>query len=124
MTAITNDKYRSLIFKEASQGAAIGAQVGTVLVCGTVSMGLFHQLLEAGNRAIGNEPKWPFFEGDCQMPQLRNIPMCTQEPYSFLSFTACVIGASTVCGMVVGAVSGVAKVAFEKSDYRINCKGG
>lgn len=120
MSAITNTNSSSLILQQAYQGAlnggVNGAKVGIFLVTGTVASGMIQGLVEKGNRSIGNEPKWPIFLGDCELEQFRDMYCCTNPPLfdSFISFTGCVIGATTVGGMIVGAVSAAARGVFAK----------
>jgi len=121
MTAITNSSSIPLILQHAYQGArngaGVGALVGTSIVSVTLASGVFQGLLEKGNRAIGNEPKWPLFEGDCQLEQFRDVSICTDQPLfdSFTSLTVYVIGVTTIGGMLFGAVSGAARSVFTKA---------
>lgn len=102
------------IYRETRNGAVKGALAGVSFVSATAATGVFHGILERGSRVIGNEPKWPIFEEDCQLEQFRNLSTCANPSLSFTSFTAYVVGTTTLCGMAIGAIS-AAKNVFAKS---------
>ena len=118
MIVITNTYNSNSILENAYQGArngaVKGAMVGTYIISCAVFSGVFTGLLEKGNRAIGNDPKWPALEGDCQLQQFRNLSGCINGPLfdSLTSFTVYVVGGTTACGMLIGAVTGAAKSVF------------
>jgi hypothetical protein len=92
MTAITNSI--PLILQSACYGAyagaAKGAKVGISIVSATLAYEAFRDLLE---RASGNEPREPLFD-------------------SFISFTVCAVGVTTLCGMLIRTVSSIAITVF------------
>ena len=94
----------------ARHGAVVGATIGMGIVGSVVGLGLVFYGLEAGNRHLGFEPKWPVFKGDCQLDQFRSLSFCTTPPIPFPTFT--IIAGTTMCGIVAGAISGVAKTVF------------
>lgn len=119
MAAIPKTNSNSILtnaYQGARNGAVKGALAGVSVVSATLAAVGGCNLLEIGNRAIGNEPKWPLFEGDCQLQQFRDLSVCTKPAFfdSFTFFATSVIGTTTVCGTVAGAVSGVAKSIFAK----------
>lgn len=101
----------------ARDGAAQGALVGGAIVTTVMATGVFHNVLERGNRAIGNTPNWPLVEGDCESSQFCHYPMCTNPPLfdSFSSFAFYVVGATTIAGTIIGAVNGAANNVFVKA---------
>jgi hypothetical protein len=103
--------------QEASKGAAKGAIIGAGLVSAFVGFGFAFNLLEVGARAIGLEPRWPIYlESDCQLPQFRDLSCCNQPPMfdSLTSLAVYTISATTMCGMLVGSVSGAARSVFRE----------
>lgn len=109
MTAITNTILGNA-YQGSLNGALFGAKVGTAAVTALVGVGIFHAMLEKETRVMGNEPKWAIFEGDCQLPQFRNLNECTHPVLvSFPVFTFFVVAGATASGAVIGAVSGAAK---------------
>lgn len=121
MPAITTTSSIPLIlqhtYQGAQDGAFIGAGIGASIVSVTLANGIFQGVLEEGSRAIGNEPKWPLFEGDCQLEQFRDMSMCTNPPLltSFTSLTVCVFGTTIIGGILIGAVSGATRSVFAKA---------
>jgi hypothetical protein len=117
MNAIIDNQKLNLIIANVCQGAVCGALIGTNIVSTTLAFGIFQNFLEKGSRAIGNEPKLPFFEGDCELEKFYDFSICTNplSAYSFTSYTICVISTTTVSGMVIGAISGIARSVLTKS---------
>lgn len=96
------------IYQGATNGATEGAIFGAKLIGGTLGYAGLSGSLETGFRAVGGDPRWPMFEGDCQSQQFRDLPVCTNEPMfqSFTSLSIFVIVASTLAGSLIGGISG------------------
>lgn len=97
----------SAMYQGARSGAANGAMLGATAAATVVPTGFMQAYFERLSRDHGSDPRWPFFENDCSLPQFRDVTMCTTQPLfaSFTSLTISFVGASTLCGMAYGAVS-------------------
>lgn len=101
------------LMQDVLEGAGRGAYYGAGLVSLFAGGAIFQSALEKGSRAFGFEPRWPFFEGDCQMERFRDSTFCTSSPLSQGSVVA-LISATLAGGAVVGAICGVAKNVFSR----------
>ena len=103
MTAITNNSHS--FFDYVYTGAVKGLSCGLGLTAlGAIPVAI-HVPLELVHRAVGFEPKWPMFEGDCNLVQFRGLSLCAQPAISLSNFSIGVVTATTVIGAVIGAVA-------------------
>jgi len=61
-----------------------------------------------------------FIDGDCEMPEFRDLATCTNPPLfdTVTSFTICIVGTTTVCGIAYWGCFGFCKqpIAKQHSD--------
>lgn len=115
-TDSTKPTFLQDLYQSAQDSAGQGAMLGKGFVTISLIFGAFQAGLEKLNRAYGSGPKWPLFDGDCQMEQFAQTTICTQPPLfkSLTEFGVYTVGAFALAGMTIGAISTIAQRTLPK----------
>ncbi len=82
-----------------------GAMMGTAATVAIFPIALLFKFFEVMHREAGGEPKWPMnLDEECQLPQFKDLPCCTDPTEISFRTTVCVL---VIGGAVVGALWGL-----------------
>src|ERR1043166_1635274 len=88
----------------AIKGATYGAGAGIALNATTIGMAISFKGLETLQRASGGEPKWPMFDGDCELTVFKDLPQCNGTAYEMGMIF--IFSMATLTGSAIGAAYG------------------
>lgn len=117
MRSVNSPSFFENVSRGAYQGARLGAGVGAYFFGIVTILGAGINYQERAHREAGNNATYPLNREECQIEQLRDLPVCTAEVLTetVAGNAGILIGVPTLCGLVAGAIYGATKSVFSKS---------